>query len=135
MRGFIKKRLNTGFVAAIILVLLVGVISFATFQKQSEEAEMVSHTYRVINKLDEIQQTLINMETGSRGFQATNEARFLEAYYKGLGQYPSAVSELENLVQDNPSQSNRLEKVKKDIDKLLQFWQDLGTDAGSYTKQ
>jgi signal transduction histidine kinase/CheY-like chemotaxis protein/CHASE3 domain sensor protein len=134
MRGVIKKRLNAGFVAAIILVLLVGTISYATFQTQSEEGKLVYHTYKVINKLDEIKQILIDMETGRRGFRSTNEKKFLEPYYLGLQNYPTAINELQALIEDNPRQADRINKVKKDISELFIFWNNLGEDASEYTK-
>ena len=135
MRGFIKRRLNAGFAVAIILVLMVGALSFATFQKQSREAQMVNNSYQIINQLVEIQQTLIDMETGRRGFRSTNEKKFLAPYNAGLARYPSTLTELETLLKDNPSQINKAERVKTDVEQLLEFWESLGTNASRYTRE
>jgi signal transduction histidine kinase/DNA-binding response OmpR family regulator/CHASE3 domain sensor protein len=135
MRGVIKKRLNTGFVVAIILVLLIGAISFSTFKRQSEESEHVNHTYQVIGILLEIQQSLIDMETGQRGFRSTNEKVFLEPYRSGVKRYPTSVARLETLIQDNPQQVQKAEKVKESIEELLNFWQDLDNQQNTFSNQ
>ncbi|MDQ6814764.1 MAG: CHASE3 domain-containing protein, partial [Bacteroidota bacterium] len=133
MNVSIKNRLNIGFAFAILLVLLVGAISFITSQKQYQEGELVKHTYQVINQLQSTQNVLIDMETGRRGFRSTNEKKFLEPYYIGLQNVEPVLLQLRQLIKDNPQQIVRAEQLKRSTDDLLAFWRGLGEDASKYT--
>lgn len=131
----IKNRLNAGFASAILLVLLIGIISFFTLQKQHKEADLVKHTSKVIHHLDLLQNLLVGMETGRRGFRSTNEKKFLEPYYRGLRNLPPLVEELRRLVSDNPAQLKRTEALIYEINSLSDFWKNLGDDASTYTRE
>lgn len=131
----IKRRLNIGFAFAILLVLLAGIISFATFQKQFEEGEMVKHTYQVINQIESIHNTLVSMETGRRGFRSTNERTFLQPYHSGLQNIEPSIARLRELVKDNPSQIQRTAELKNSMDDLLNYWSVLGEEASTYDRQ
>ena len=135
MPSVIKRRLNIGFVFGILLVLMVGTISFISLQKQYHEGELVRHTYGVINHLQEIQNILIDMETGRRGFRTTNEKKFLEPYRTGLVNIGPSIAELQRQISDNPQQFARAEQLKISVQNLLSFWMDLGEDASGYTRE
>lgn len=135
MASNIRRKLNVGFASAIFLVLLVGTISFVTFRKQYQEGELVKHTYKVINELQTVQSTLIDMETGRRGFRSTNERKFLEPYTLGLVSIEPSLQKLQQLLQDNPEQTERVTKLKIAVAELLLFWRDLGDDANNYSRE
>jgi signal transduction histidine kinase/DNA-binding response OmpR family regulator/CHASE3 domain sensor protein len=135
MGSAIRRRLNIGFAFAILLVLVISTISFVTFQQQYNEGELVKHTYKVINQLQLIQNSLIDMETGRRGFRTTNEKKFLDPYKSGLVNINPLLSQLQQLIEDNPQQKERAAKLKISIADILLFWKDLGEDAAGYTKE
>lgn len=118
-----------------MLVILIGLLSIKTFNRQSRESYWVRHTYQVITQIEVIQRMLIDMETGRRGFRSTNEKRFLATYNTVRQTIEPAVDELSNLVKDNPIQIERAKKVQLGVRGLLQFWQELGDDASRYNRQ
>ena len=134
MKLSVRNKLNIGFTSAIFLVVLVGVISFSTFRKQYKEANLVKHTYKVINQLENIQNLLIDMETGRRGFRSTNEKRFLEPYYLGLENLNASTTDLRRLTADNPIQQEKAVLLVRDISDIVNFWKSLGEDASSYNR-
>ncbi|GAA4469582.1 hypothetical protein GCM10023189_56810 [Nibrella saemangeumensis] len=135
MQVTLKSRLYWGFSLAVALIILIGVLSYQTFRRQSYEADWVKHTYRVINQLENIQKVLLDMEASRRGFRSTNERRFLVPYNNGLRTIGPTVEALTEVVADNPDQLARARQVQADVNGLLQYWVDLGYDAGRYNRQ
>ncbi|GEO07969.1 response regulator [Segetibacter aerophilus] len=131
----IKRQVKTGFAFAILLVLLVGLISLIIFEKQFRQGELVKHTYQVINQLQSIQSILIDMETGRRGFRSTNEKKFLQPYTEGLNQIQPTLADLQNLIKDNLQQTQKAQSLKNSVNDLLKYWNNLGEDASTYTRQ
>jgi signal transduction histidine kinase/CheY-like chemotaxis protein len=128
-------RLYIGSVAAILLVILVGALSFNTSQRQSQSGERVKHTYQVLNKVETIQKLLGDMETGRRGFRSTSERRFLQPYVEASRAISPAIDVLQNLIADNPTQVERLARIELDINTLLSFWQSLDAQGGIKSRQ
>jgi signal transduction histidine kinase/CheY-like chemotaxis protein/CHASE3 domain sensor protein len=132
MKSTINSRIYFGFTIAILLVLMVGLISYATFRRQTSQAEQVKHTYKVINQLIDLQNLLIDMETGRRGFRSTNQKKFLEPYTIALGKLDQTIAGAKQMVSDNPIQTQRLQKVEEDAILLTAYWKSLGDDASNY---
>ncbi|WP_080237567.1 response regulator [Spirosoma rigui] len=124
------SRLYVGFMAAILLVILVGLLSFNTSQRQSQSGERVKHTYQVLNNVEAIQTLLGDMEAGRRGFRSTSDRRFLQPYEEASRAIGPAVESLKNLISDNPSQVERVGHIEADINSLLHFWQSLDAQGG-----
>ena len=51
MKVKIQHRLYGGFISAILLVIVVAIISISTFRKEYHEADLVKHSYQVLNSL------------------------------------------------------------------------------------
>ncbi len=129
-----KIRLYIGFITAIVLVIIVGLNSYRTFQKENEETNRVRHTYRMLNQMQEVQSVLIDMEVGMRGFRSTNEKRFLERYKNGLPLIHPAINELDRLAT-NPEVRGLIRKLEYDIEQVLQFWSAIGEDASNFSRK
>lgn len=121
----ITKRLYTGFAIAIFLVVLVGGISYTTLTSQVSEAGWVQHTYKVMNTVKEVQTLVFDMQASRRGYRATNEKRFLGPYNRAKAELPNVLTELKNLIKDNPAQRKRLDTLDGDINTLLLYWDGL----------
>lgn len=96
----------TNFVLALILALM-ATLGWLTYQKlnQSAEAEQwVRHTHQVIEQLDELLISFIDIETGQRGFVLTGDQTYLEPYDANISQVFGKLSKFAILVTDNPSQ-------------------------------
>ena len=122
-------RFIIGFVAAILLVIIVGAVTFYTLKQQAKQAVLVEHTYKVLNKVEYISQLMVDMETGRRGFRCTNDKTFLEPYYKSQPKLAGNLSDLKALVADNPVQEERVTQLEKDVLKLDDFWKSININT------
>jgi len=132
--GF-KYRLYIGFAFVFLLSLDISITSYTTFRQQIKRNMWVGHSYEILKVAQDVQKLMIDMETGRRGFRATNEKRFLQPFYEGINQITPAVLDLKNLVDNNPQQERKATLLEKNINDLLQFWKDKGDDAGEYNRE
>ena len=129
-----KSRFYLGFFAAIILVLIVGVKSYITFKQQNAETLKVKQSYKLLNQMQTIQLLLIDMETGRRGFRSTNQLRFLKPYVSAVRGIHPQIAKLKEMSVHTEVKS-RIPKLEKHIDELLNFWNRVGVDASSFSKE
>jgi signal transduction histidine kinase/CHASE3 domain sensor protein len=96
------------FIAAIIFVLLLSVLSYIRIISLIESSELVNHTTQVTLELETLKGNLRNAEIGQRGYLLTKDSQFLEPYYQGLKDYSDNLARLRELIKDNPSQQINL---------------------------
>lgn len=69
----------------IFAVLLSGIVAQRNAREQDEMAQVVIHTHRVLGALNQIETTMIDAETGQRGYLLTGDEHFLEPYWAATG--------------------------------------------------
>ena len=94
---------------AIPLVCLMGsVITYTLLRQRMVEAQAyVEHTNQVIAKSQSTLISLLNAETGVRGYYISKKPLFLEPYQSAHKQLGIDLQELEDLVKDNPEQERQ----------------------------
>ena len=112
LRLRISARLALSFAGVIAVFLMVVAVAFYTSFKTREAENWNVHTYQVLGQADELLKSMINMETGARGFLLAGEDKFLEPWTNGLSAFDKAWSESKRLTADNPEQQRRLEDIR-----------------------
>ena len=108
------KTLTISSRTTLAAVFSYAIIAAAGWQLYSKIAlfiqteKWVSHTNKVTSNLDQIVISLINMETGLRGYAVGGEKKFLEPYELGKHDFEKNLRETSELVSDNPIQVERL---------------------------
>jgi len=108
----IGKKLYTGFIAILCILIVLSVMTYNNFNKQQNSNNWDKHTYQVLMLLDDVMESMINMETGQRGFSLTGKDNSLEPYHSGKEQFDRSISEVMDLTSDNPIQQERLSNLK-----------------------
>src|SRR4051812_33848533 len=72
----------------------------------------VDHTDQVIAAANKAQQLMTDRETGLRGYLITGNPVFLDPYNVANDQLPAALATLDNLISDNPSQTEREKAIR-----------------------
>ena len=101
-----------------ISFLFISAIGNAIFTFQlekygEEKAEWVSHTHEVLIHTQEFIGHIIDMETGQRGYLLTEDASYLEPYYKGLRDSKEHFVGLKELTADHAWQQTRLDNIEE----------------------
>jgi methyl-accepting chemotaxis protein len=109
MRWTVGKKLAAAFGVALLMLLIVGGVSYRNLTQLIENASWVAHTYQVMENLEGIISLLKDTETGQRGFVLTREDRYLEPYNAALLKLPQRLKEVRQLTANNSNQQRRLD--------------------------
>ena len=107
----IATRLYGGF--ATIVLLLAALVTVATLNvaRLADANAINTHTYQVLAENSAILESLINMETGQRGYVITGAEASLEPYKAGQAAFGAHLDKARALTSDNPAQQERLAKL------------------------
>jgi CHASE3 domain sensor protein len=72
----------------------------------------VTHTLEVERAVQNLLNSLVDAETGQRGFLLTQRAVYLEPYDAGRARIAQQLAELRRMTADNPAQQERLTQVE-----------------------
>ncbi|SEN79711.1 Signal transduction histidine kinase [Mucilaginibacter gossypiicola] len=106
-----RQQVLAGFVVSIILVFIVGVLSYTSIRQFEDDNVWVDHTQNVIRSSNNLLQHLIDAETGMRGYGATNKKTFLDPYNEALPRIGVDLQELRDLTKDNLVQQARIDSL------------------------
>ena len=101
-------------IITVIIFLIVCGVLFSAMAKLADNQKWVIHTYEVISDADKMLASMVDQETGMRGFLVTGNDDYLEPYENGKKEFYILVDELKNTVNDNPVQVERLEKIEEE---------------------
>lgn len=130
MQWFNNWKIRTKLLAAFGVVLsIVGVQSVVAFRAttaNAESAQWTDHTHEVIGVASVALASLVDMETGYRGFLVTGREEFLAPYEAGQMSALAALTTLQDLTSDNPEQVARW----KDLQARAAAWRNEITQPG-----
>ena len=103
-----------------IIAIMVGVdgVILSNAGQVKATTEINEHTYQVIATADGIVSSMVNQETGYRGYLVSGNEQFLAPYHKGWTDFAHAWGDVRDLTSDNPVQQGRLDEIKR----LAESW-------------
>ncbi|QGZ38282.1 methyl-accepting chemotaxis protein [Pseudoduganella flava] len=109
----IGARLYAAFAAIVgALLLLVGT-AYRNVGTLNAANDMNVHTYQVIGEARMLLESLINIETGQRGFSLSGNEASLEPLNAGTAAFGSHLAAIRSLTADNPSQQGKLDEIAR----------------------
>ncbi len=120
----IRQKLFGGFGIVLVILLVMGTISFVNLQRIEKANQLNSHTYEVILSLDAISKNLSDMESSERGFLITGNEQFLEPYNIGKNELESNYGHIKSLVKV-PQVLTYLDQIDQTKTQWLNFIQTL----------
>ncbi len=106
----IGTRLYVAFSAVVLMWVLLVSALYVNFSKLVQANGWNVHTYEVMAEVNSMLKSLINIETGQRGFALTGKEDSLEPYVSGQKEFMQHWEKTRSLTSDNPTQQARLEK-------------------------
>src|SRR3982750_1289122 len=100
MNWNVGTKIATGFGIALAIFVIVGMVSYRNVNQQAEDAAWVAHTNEVVATLDQILSSLLNAETGQRGYIITGDESYLAPYNAGVASVDQQLRHLVELVDD-----------------------------------
>ncbi len=104
---FIRK-IRLAFGVAIVILLVVGTISYHAMVVSSESDRWVGHTHAVIGNIQELLAAMLTVESACRGYVLSGDPSFLDDYRVGVSTTATQLATLRNLTADNLLQQRSL---------------------------
>ena len=115
----ISQKLYAGFGVVLLILLLLVLAALRGFDQVSSSVKSNIHSYEVLSQSDALLRSLINIETGMRGYALTGRDSFLEPLEQGEKAFTDYYARIKNSTADNPEQQARLERLKALHDQWL----------------
>jgi len=109
----IQKKLLIGNSVTVLILLALSITVYLSIGSLSSSSKMVEHTHKVINETNGLVSSMVDMETGLRGYSVGGQTDYLEPYYDGEKTFTKHLSQAKELTSDNPAQQNRFDAVAK----------------------
>jgi signal transduction histidine kinase len=114
MEGITKiQQARTGLGISIFILLTILYVVFSVNKKNAAASENARHSANVILKIEELYSEINEMESAQRGYLITHNAIFLKPYKKSERSLLSQISELKEMVKDNPVQQQNVFELGK----------------------
>ncbi|MEB3340670.1 CHASE3 domain-containing protein [Okeania sp.] len=107
----LRQVLPVGVIIIIATFGISNIFSQSSIRTLKESSEWVAHTYQVKSLLKGLEKTLVDAETGQRGFIYSGQGNFLEPYNLAQQTIDDNLDELQAKISDNPEQLKRLAKI------------------------
>jgi methyl-accepting chemotaxis protein len=108
----IGTRILAGYGLALLVVGGVGIVAYRGITDLVDSLDLVTRTHRVKEALSQVHFTLVEAETGQRGFVITGAERYLEPYTQAITVLDRYVQEVRELTVDNRNQQKRLASLE-----------------------
>lgn len=119
--GKLKLKVLLSLGLSLLLTLSIQYISFLLNQNLQETKHRVSHTYQVINELEETNTALITMESNARGYAISGNKMFLQKFGNLQESIYYHLQQANSLTSDNPPQQHNIAELKPLIDAKIAF--------------
>lgn len=106
-------KIILGNASILILLIIISTIIYLMTTSLLKSVDKVNHTHEVINTSNLITLSLVNMETGQRGFLVAGKEEFLEPWHQGKKDFAVNIAKAKKLVSDNSTQVKRFEEIEK----------------------
>jgi CHASE3 domain sensor protein len=104
-------------VASVLVALLVGgafAILLLTISDLRTSQREATRSREANAAADQLEERVIDLETGTRGFVITRQERFLEPWRAARAEIPGGLRQLERFAED-PEQKARVSRISRDL--------------------
>lgn len=108
----IKGKLDIAFFTLVGIIAFVLYVTYRSNERLKDIYEITEEAQEVNLQLNEILNTVLNIESGQRGFVLTGRKVFLESYEENQSRLPHSLDTLEQLIGNKPAYRESHQKFK-----------------------
>ncbi|HSP25282.1 MAG TPA: methyl-accepting chemotaxis protein [Saliniramus sp.] len=108
----IAKKLIAAFVCLIVVVATILGINYRNLTTLEESVEMAVHEQQVLRTMNLFMISMVDQETGVRGYVVTGLDEFLAPYRTGSVESRTFIAEARRLLADDPAQLRRIAELE-----------------------
>jgi PAS domain S-box-containing protein len=107
------------FIGGILVVVSINVVSYLSTTRLIASGRWLTHSYQVLEKLQEIRTDLNDAATDQHNYVITGRDAFHGGYRMALTELRADVSDVRALTIDNPEQQLRLDELQPTIEETI----------------
>jgi len=108
----LPPRTMTGFLLAVVAVVLIAVLSYSSVQTTETSSAALANSIEAMAGIQTAMATLIDAETGQRGYLLTGREAYLDPFLKAQSVVTGQFNALSALTLDVPAQHSRLQSLQ-----------------------
>ena len=112
----IKLKILSAFGLVLATSIATGAAILYSNNTLGKNVDWTIHTYQVMEQADRMMASMVDQETGLRGFLITGKEGNLDPLKAGEKTFTDAWGKLKSFTSDNPVQQSRLEEIRKDVE-------------------
>jgi diguanylate cyclase (GGDEF)-like protein len=114
-------RLKLTLLLSVLFITAIGNVASSLFLEKTVEEKLnwVIHTHEVLNQSDKLLASMVDAETGQRGYLLTKDASYLEPFHSGVKKAIDDLKKLKHLTEDNVDQQEKLTTISVLMDSKL----------------
>ncbi len=112
MQWSIENKISAGFGAALLIVSIVGLVSYRNTADLVQTVGSVAHTYQVLERLEHVRADLVDAESGVHAYIITAAEPYLAPYQAAVADVSTDVQALRTLTADNPDQQRSIDALE-----------------------
>ncbi|MBI3485019.1 MAG: CHASE3 domain-containing protein [Acidobacteria bacterium] len=120
----LEENIFWGFGLALVILIVVGVISYRSATKLTESASQLEGTRRVLTAIEALSSDLNEAESAARGYVIAPAAQLLFNYRSAEQAVRTDVQRLLEMTANNAGQQQKLNALRPDIDQRLSLLQE-----------
>ena len=118
------RHRGTVIVAIPVICLFASLTTIAGLRNRTIQARrQLDSNNEILQETNRLLKTVVDAETGVRGYGLTKRREFLVPYSQAKKTLPSLLAKLQVLTQKNPLQSQRFAEIKKSTEQQINFLQ------------
>lgn len=138
MKWNVGTKIGLGFGLALMILLIIGAVSYRSTADLIESAGLRQQSYLVLGRLANVSSLMKDAQRGERGYIITGEERFLESYNGSLERIREELKEIQRMTLDNPRQQQSLNALEPlieneltELQKVIDLRREKGLDAAT----
>ena len=104
-----------GLVLVLAFFCATSVIAYMNIQVLRSNNQQIMHTHRVIVGIDGLMTSMLDAETGQRGYLLTGNPSYLMPYERATEDLDERLKEISDLTKENPTQTAYLKQVRTHV--------------------
>ena len=112
----LRKKIRSGYIIAFVLLMISYFFIFQSVWNVQKEYDWITNSYKAENRIGELKNSIVEAETGVRGYYITKDKAFLKPFSETQEHISSVYNELKTLEAKNQGQLFRLDTIKQLID-------------------
>ena len=108
----LSTRILLGFLLVLLLSIIDSVSNYILSQKVEQNIQFLNKSQSIIRNSDDLNRTIVSMQSSLRGYLLTEDSSFLGGYTRGLKVVPALLNSVRNLVSKNEDQLRLLDSIE-----------------------